>query len=84
MVPLSQRESSSDVSTTSPESATSRYLKLVAAAAAFSLAAYGIKKVVENLNKWLIADSVSYIPESYCFQIVKKKDEIISGCVMAL
>ena len=51
MVPLSQRESSSDVSTASVESATTRYLKLVAAAAAFSLAAFGVKKVVESLPK---------------------------------
>lgn len=51
MVPLSQRESSSDVSSASVDSATTRYLKLVAAAAAFSLAAFGVKKVMESLPK---------------------------------
>jgi hypothetical protein len=46
---LSLLQSSSDVSTLEP--ATTRYLKLVAAAAAFSLAAFGLKKVVESLPK---------------------------------
>ena len=43
------QESSSDVSMLEP--ATTRYLKLIAAAAAFSLAAFGVKKVVDNLPK---------------------------------
>lgn len=51
MEPVNQLESSSDVSGSSVESAITRHLKLVAAAAAFSLAAFGLNKIVESLPK---------------------------------